>query len=175
MEFDGRSGKEFIGIGRLEGSGGSKKKLEGNGRKEFSNCMNFYLISFELHGQIHRINYALKVVATRLALSQPSQLGLVIEAVRFHGVLGIQMLESGTSMSLWVRRSNVWSILLQSSWNSPLKFIRKLYNSMNDSNDASMNTFNAWTIVATIRETAPHLEEPWIKSRLTGTLGLQVR
>ncbi|KAJ8448287.1 hypothetical protein Cgig2_025211 [Carnegiea gigantea] len=45
---------------------------------------NFYLKFFQLHGQIHHINYALKVVATRLALSHPSQLGLVIEAVRFH-------------------------------------------------------------------------------------------
>ncbi|KAJ8429002.1 hypothetical protein Cgig2_025669 [Carnegiea gigantea] len=144
---------------------------------------NFYLKSFELNGQIHRINYALKVVATRLAFSQLSKLGLVIEAVRFHGVLGIQMLEFDTSMSLQVRRSNVWSILLQSrfenvdyycdkfghgssfvrnlillviwanwnfceivflGWNSPLKFIGKLCNSMNDSNDASMNTFNAF-------------------------------
>lgn len=75
---------------------------------------NIYLQSFELHGQIHRINSALKVVSTRLALSQPSKLGLVIEVVHFHGVLGIQMLESGTSMSLRVRRSNVWSTSLQS-------------------------------------------------------------
>ncbi|KAJ8426419.1 hypothetical protein Cgig2_023535 [Carnegiea gigantea] len=76
---------------------------------------NLYLKSFEPHGQIHCINYALKVVDTRLALSQPSQLGLVIEAVRSHGVLGIQMLESGTSMSLRVRRSNGSLISLQSS------------------------------------------------------------
>ncbi|KAJ8441628.1 LOW QUALITY PROTEIN: hypothetical protein Cgig2_025795 [Carnegiea gigantea] len=63
-----------------------------------SSSQNLYLKSLELHGQIHRINYALKVAATRLALSQPSKLGLVIEVVHFHGVLGIQMLESGTFM-----------------------------------------------------------------------------
>lgn len=30
-------------------------------------------------------------------------------------------------------------------WNSPLKFVGNLHNSMNDYNDVSMNTFNAWT------------------------------
>ncbi|KAJ8436254.1 hypothetical protein Cgig2_023429 [Carnegiea gigantea] len=62
------------------------------------------------HGQIPHL---LKVIDTRLLFFQSSKLGSVLETMRFHRALGMEILEYDNYKPLCMRHSCCWSTLLQ--------------------------------------------------------------